>query len=167
MPLPPHNDADEVIPRLWLGNARAAANDEWLRTTGVTCIMNCTKNLPFSSVPPLQYRVPVDDNLEPEEIFNFERWAPELTLRLLEAYKQGHVILVHCMAGMQRSAAAVACFLIAWMMVSPEEAMQFVKSKRGIAFFPSANFAAAIHGFGKKFLHEILPGIQNVRHKQE
>ena len=165
--LPPHNDADEIISHLWLGNHRAASDDAWLRATGVTCVFNCTKNLEFSSVPSVCWRMPVDDNLEPEEIHNFEQWAPELTLRLLAAYKEGHVILVHCMAGMQRSAAAVACFLVTWLMISPEEAMQFVRSKRAVAFFPSANFAASIHGFGKKFLHEILPAIQNQHRKQE
>jgi len=155
------------VPRLWLGNVRAASNDDWLRSTGKTCVFNCTKILPFSSVPRIQWRMPVDDNLEPEEIRNFELWAPELTLHLLSEYKAGHTILVHCMAGMQRSAAAVACFLIAWMALSPEEAMRVIRAKRAVAFFPSANFAPAIHGFAKRFLSEILPAIQNARPKTE
>ena len=166
-PLPPSNHADQILPRLWLGNSRAAADDEWLRATGITAVFNCTKNLPFSTVPPVQWRVPVDDNLEPEEIRNFELWAPELTLRLMGEYKAGHTILVHCMAGMQRSAAAVACFLIAWHMMPPETAMQYIRSRRPVAFFPSANFGSAIHGFARRFLGEILPAIQNARPKTE
>jgi protein-tyrosine phosphatase len=91
--------------------------------------------------------VPVDDNLRPEEIRNMELWSFETVSKLCQEYRNGATILVHCAAGMQRSAAVVAMFLLATAKVSSDEAMAHVRSKRPIAFMPMANFGPAIKGF--------------------
>jgi atypical dual specificity phosphatase len=136
--------ANEIVSRLWLGNKQAAADEDWLRKHNITVVFNCTKTLPFAENIPRMYRVPVDDNLEPEEIANMAAWAAETQVKLLREYKAGRTILVHCHAGMQRSAAVVAMFLITTTGMSADEAIAFVKSKRPIAFFPSANFEKSI-----------------------
>jgi protein-tyrosine phosphatase len=136
--------ADEVVPRLWLGNKQAAADVDWLQQHDITAVFNCTKTLPFAENIRRMYRVPVDDNLEPAEIANMGAWAAETQVKLIREYNAGRSILVHCHAGMQRSAAVVAMFLICMHGMSADEAMAFVKSKRSVAFFPSANFEAAI-----------------------
>ena len=136
--------ADEVVPRLWLGNKRAAADEAWLKQHGITVVFNCTKTLPFADSVRRMYRIPVDDNLEPEEIANMGTWSAETQVKLVREYKAGRNILVHCHAGMQRSAAVVAMFMITMFGMSAEEAMKFVKSKRSVAFFPAANFEKAI-----------------------
>ena len=135
--------ADEIVPRLWLGN-KHAANEEWLKQHGVTVVFNCTKTLPFAESIRRMYRVPVDDNLEPEEIANMRTWAAETQVKLVREYKAGRTILVHCHAGMQRSAAVVAMFLISMYGMTADEAMAYIKSKRSIAFHPAANFEEAI-----------------------
>lgn len=136
--------AHEIVPRLWLGNKNAASDGEWLRQHGITVVFNCTKDWPFHPDIPRQYRVPVHDNLEREEIQNMYKWAPEIMVKLVQEYKRGETILVHCHAGMQRSAAVVAMFLMTIHGMSKDEAIQFIKSKRAIAFFPSANFEPAL-----------------------
>jgi len=65
-------DANEIIPRLWLGNAKASMNEDFIRQKNITVVFNCTKNLPFSPMIPIKYRIPVDDNLEEQEIRNME-----------------------------------------------------------------------------------------------
>ena len=107
-------DAHEIIPRLWLGNFKASMNEEFIRKNNIQVVFNCTKNLAFSPIIPIKYRVPVDDNLEEEEIRNMELWSSEITFKIIAEYRKGYPILVHCMAGMQRSAAAVAFVLIAF-----------------------------------------------------
>ncbi len=137
-------DAHEIVPRLWLGNKAAAANTDWLRAQGITVVFNCTKTLPFDSTIPYMYRVPVDDNLEPVEISNMAAWAAETQMKLVREYKAGRTILVHCHAGMQRSAAVVAMFLITTRGFTADQAMATIKQVRPIAFFPAANFERAI-----------------------
>jgi len=124
-------------------------DESFLRQNGIETVFNCTKDLPFHSSMRRRYRVPVDDNLEEEEIRNMELWSFEIIYKLLLEYKQGKTILVHCAAGMQRSAAVVAMFLMVFTGMKHEDAMQYIKERRPIAFYKNANFLKSIQGFEK------------------
>lgn len=73
--LPNFNNADQILPNLWLGNLKAAEDETFLKNAGIDVVFNCTKNLPFHPSIRRRYRVPVDDNLENEEIRNMELWS--------------------------------------------------------------------------------------------
>ncbi len=155
------NNADEILPGLWIGNKVAAADDQFLREKRVRAVFNCTKDLPFSSVVKRQYRIPVDDNLQPDEIRNLELWSMEVAYKIAaemrEARANREAVLVHCHAGMQRSAASVAMYLIAAQGMQTDSAIAFIREKRPIAFQPSANFYEAIRGFERAFERDIRP----------
>lgn len=149
-------NAHEIIPRLWLGNAAAARDEMWLRSQGITVVFNCTKDIPFANLPIKKYRLPVDDNLREEEIRNMTQWAPETVYKILNEYFAGNNILVHCAAGMQRSACAVAMTLTVIMYPKKhEEIMRFIQSIRPIAFTPSANFLRSIQEFERYYHNDI------------
>lgn len=160
-------DATEILPKLWLGNVKASMNEDFIRRNHIEVVFNCTKNLAFSPLIPIQYRVPVDDNLEEVEIRNMELWSSEIAYKIMHEYKSGRAILVHCMAGMQRSAASVAFLLIAFLNMHALDAMRIIKEKRPIAFYPRANFGRSIDYFDRKYHGEILPGINKIRYKSE
>jgi len=143
--------AHRIAPRLWLGDKISALDENFLRDENITTVFNCTKEFPFSPMIGRKYRVPVDDNLQPAEIRNMERWAPEIVYKVVSEYKQGNTILIHCHAGMQRSAAVMAMTLIALTNKTPDEVMNHIRSIRPIAFQPSANFEKSIRGFDKHF----------------
>ena len=147
------------MPRLWLGNVRASQDEDFIQRENIDVIFNCSKDLPFLFSIPKQYRVPVDDNLQEEEIRNIELWSPEIAHKLLTLYNKGHTILVHCYAGMQRSAACVAILLIALKHMKAEDAMNYIRSRRPVAFQPRANFGRAIAFFERDFFTRILPSI--------
>jgi hypothetical protein len=152
--------ANEIIPGLWLGNVKASMDEDFIKSNNIQVVFNCTKNLPFSPNIPIKYRIPVDDNLEEEEIRNMELWSSEIAFRIISEYKNNRKILVHCMAGMQRSAASVAFMLIAYLKIHALDAMKMIKEKRNIAFHPRANFGRAIDFFDRKFYEEIEPIIR-------
>jgi protein tyrosine phosphatase len=149
------DNANLIIPRLWLGNKGASMDSEFLKKNNITVVFNCTKDLPFHSSIIKRYRVPVDDNLEPVEINNMRVWAPEIVYKVLREYRAGHTILVHCFAGMQRSAAVVAMTLIVLTKKSPDEIMAKIREIRPIAFFPAANFEKSIRNFDQDFKKEL------------
>jgi len=144
-------NASLIVPRLWLGNRAASVDPEFLSQKNITIVFNCTKDLPFAPQIPTKVRVPVDDNLAPAELANLARWAPEIIYKLVRAYNQGHTILVHCFAGMQRSAAVVAMFLIAMKQVTSSEAILFIRVRRPIAFFTGVNFRSSIDSFEREY----------------
>jgi protein tyrosine/serine phosphatase len=159
--------AHEIVPRLWLGNKFAAADEDWLKEHNVTVVFNCTKTLPFAESIHRMFRVPVDDNLEAEEITNLAKWAAETQVKLVREYKAGRTILVHCHAGMQRSAAVVAMFLIAIYGMTADQAMAYIKSKRSVAFFPAANFERAIRYWdGEMIKHRSQQNAQHTSQSQ-
>jgi len=154
--------AHEILPKLWLGNVKASMDDDFIRRKNIQVVFNCTKNLPFHPAIPIKYRVPVDDNLQEEEIRNLELWSSEIAFKMLAEYKDGRTILVHCMAGMQRSAASMAMMMIPLLQIRGQEAMMMIKQKRRIAFHPSANFGRSIMSFDRKFHEEILPQLKKI-----
>uniref|UniRef100_A0A6C0D5T3 Dual specificity phosphatase catalytic domain n=1 Tax=viral metagenome TaxID=1070528 RepID=A0A6C0D5T3_9ZZZZ len=145
-----------ILPGLYLGNARSSLDDEFLKKNNIRAVFNCTKDLPFHYSIKNKYRIPVDDNLKEEEIRNLELWSFESIYKLTREHKQGNV-LVHCYAGMQRSAAVVAMYLIATYNMKHEQAISYIKHKRSIAFWPYTNFLKAIKGFERTYINEIVP----------
>jgi protein tyrosine phosphatase len=158
----PVDNANLIIPRLWLGNAKSSVDEDFIRHHNITVVFNCTKNLPFSPMIPIKYRIPVDDNLEEDEIRNMELWSSEIAYKIMAEYAEGKTILVHCAAGMQRSAASVAFMLIAYMRLRAQDAMIFIKERRLIAFYPKANFGRSIDYFDRRFHGEILPEVRKL-----
>jgi rhodanese-related sulfurtransferase len=153
-------DADQIIPRVWLGNRFAALDEEWLSENEIDTVFNCTKDLPFHKSIENRFRVPVDDNLEALEINNMTKWSPEIAYKILREYKAGKNILVHCAAGMQRSAAAMVFFLITLTGDYAPKLMSMIRKKRPIAFVPSANFRKSIEYFDALYHEDILPKIE-------
>lgn len=153
--------ANEIIPGLWLGSAAAAQDREFLQREKIRAVFNFTKELGFAEgVPTRKYRISVDDNLQPEEIRNLELWAPDFTQKMLDEIRQGP-ILVHCHAGVQRSAAATAMFLIRWMGADAKAAIEYVRMKRPVAFRPATNFRDAIFGYERHLNQEAYRGLIN------
>lgn len=146
-----YSHANLILPRLWLGDKKSSTDPDFLKTAGITTVFNATKDLPFSPLVQRKYRVPVDDNLQPAEIKNMAEWSPEIVYKVVNEYNQGSVILIHCYAGMQRSAAIMAMTLIALSGHPASQVMPYIRSRREVAFFPSANFLQSILGFEKYY----------------
>jgi hypothetical protein len=155
-------DAHEIVPGIWLGNRKAALNDKWLKEKNITTVFNATKDLPFCPTIRKQYRIPVDDNLKPEEIRNMTQWSHEAVFKVLHEHNNGHHILIHCAAGMQRSAAIMAMYMIVTRGISWQQAITYVQGIRPIAFRPSANFKESLIDFDKSYQREILPKLRNL-----
>ena len=152
-------DAHEILPGLWLGNRIAALNDRWLKEQEISVVFNCTKDLPFSPVIKKQYRLPVDDNLKAEEIRNMTLWSHEAVYKVLAEYNKNQKVLVHCAAGMQRSATVVGMLLIAMKGMTWQQVINYIQGIRPIAFRDQANFKDSLIAFDTSYHREILPHI--------
>jgi protein-tyrosine phosphatase len=130
----------------------------------IRAVFNCTKDIPFDTSIPRQYRVPVDDSLQEPDIRNLELWSYEIVYKISHemrrAQADGTAVLVHCAAGMQRSAASVAMYLVATQGFTTDQAVEYIKSKRSIAFHPAINFERSIRGFEASFNKEIRPKLK-------
>jgi protein-tyrosine phosphatase len=65
----------------------------------------------------------------------------KLVLPIIDSYvKNKKPVFINCMAGMQRSAAIAAAYLIVYRGYNVEEAITYIRKKRPIAFRPGPNF---------------------------
>jgi len=158
-----YQHSNEILDRLWLGDYHASQDETFLRSHHIDVVFNCTKDLPFKMIAPKQYRVPLDDNLEEVEIRNAGLWSYEIVYTMMKHYVAGDRILVHCMAGRQRSACCVAMFLILNKGLTTDQAIRFIKEKRPVAFMPGPNFLNSIRTFEDRCQKEILPAVTGLR----
>ena len=149
-------NADEIIPRVWLGNRYAALDRDWLEENEIDTVFNLSKDIPFHESIKNRYRVPVEDNLKADEINNMTRWSPEIAYKILREYKKGKRILVHCAAGMQRSAAAMTFFLITLTGERASKLMSAIRRIRPIAFVPGVNFRQSINYYDNLYHEDML-----------
>ena len=94
-----------------------------------------------------QVRLAIEDNGDPRQQDEFVLQAKETGVieRALDCLMGGGRVLVHCMAGRQRSAALVAVLLVRMGVCGTvDDAVAFVRSKKRDAFFPAVNFELAI-----------------------
>ena len=130
---------NEIVNKLYLGSASALIHKGMF-----ALIVNCTKSLTGA---PGSIRVPIDD--DESECGNLIKLLRETNVleRINVALSKGQTVLVHCYAGVQRSCAVVACYLIRYHQMTPESAIAFIKSKREVAFDDAPTFLAAIETF--------------------
>ena len=130
---------NEIIKNLYVGSASSLIHK------GIfAVIVNCTKNLVGASG---SIRVPIDD--DESECDNLIRHLQETNvLEIIHvALSKKQTVLIHCYAGIQRSCAVCACYLIRYHQMTPESAIAFIRSKRILAFDDAPTFLAAIETF--------------------
>lgn len=120
--------ADEVSPGIWVGNQAAAASCRFVGEHGFTLIVNCTSHLPnyhqtckaHSNAGIRYLRIPVGDPGPPNtpgwrgerDVELMYNMMPFICQQILKERRRGGKILIHCHAGMQRSAGLAAGYIM-------------------------------------------------------
>ena len=129
----------EILPNLYLsnyGDACAAVKDG-----RDTFIVNCTKDFPMLR-PGI--RVAVDDDGSPESMDAMVVALPSVVAKIDAALIVGMRVIVHCLAGQQRSPAVISAYLMKTKKMSLVPTIQFIRSKKADAFFWAVNFRDAL-----------------------
>lgn len=153
--------ADEIIPGLWIGNQSSSEDLEFLKRHDIKTIVNCSTHIPFvdhSKHKRVAVRIPVLDpgpfkTFGQKDIDRMYRALPGAVEIINHSLKKGGV-LVHCHAGMQRSAAVVVAYLVQYYFghdckhvdASYDRAVKFLRSKRPRVFY---------HGWHVNFQHAV------------
>ncbi|KAJ1760358.1 tyrosine protein phosphatase yvh1 [Coemansia sp. RSA 1591] len=116
------NTMDEIIDGLYVGSAMAEADKPKLDACGITHILSITSHY----VPSNPTLIPIDDL--PEE--NIIQYFPQTNRFIGHALKEGGRVLVHCMAGQSRSAAAAAAYLMQTQQLTSTQALAALKERR-------------------------------------
>ena len=156
--------AKQILPRIWIGSKQDAHNRRFLDANGITTIVNCTRDVPFTSFaqsapltplaplgpflgpfPRTLYRIPVDDH--PDENWTMASHLPRVVAKIRQAQRRGQGVLVHCYAGISRSATVVAAVVMREFNVDPDVAIAVVRTFKRETFTPAVNFRPALDHF--------------------
>ncbi|XP_043276790.1 uncharacterized protein [Venturia canescens] len=132
-----NHPASRVLPFLYLGNGRDAADLQLLRGLGATRVLNVTSQLPgYHEERGITYRqIPASDSGHQ----NLKQYFEEAFDFIEEARKSGSSVLVHCQAGVSRSATIAIAYIMRHKGLSMIEAYKLVKNARPI-ISPNLNF---------------------------
>ena len=131
--------ANEILPNLFLGNKGAAEDTTYLKSKGITHLLNMGS---ASKRSPKFLVVPDKNELAKEviEVKNSPDWGemkvidvfPECGEWIQRALNGGGRVMVVCWQGASRSAAVILAYLVSFKEIPLKEATRLVKIKRDI-----------------------------------
>lgn len=127
------NDADMIIPNLWLGNGSAAVNNAFLIKANIRRVVNITDDIPNNRTVPLHYRVPLKDYLICKENCDIETYIENCMNFIFDGLIKKEGVLVHCKRGHHRSACIILLFLMIHLNVSLKDGISYINSIRPLA----------------------------------
>ena len=138
------NEMDEIIDNLYLGNFKAAYNLKELKKHNIKRVVVLCDNVeaPFKNEGIKYFMIPVKDRDLAEKEFNNgvnvnEYMLNKLTQAIIFIYgglKNNEGVLIHCKKGASRSAYLTKIYLRLLYNKDSQEAEDFIKQKRFIAF---------------------------------
>ncbi|XP_033844838.1 dual specificity protein phosphatase 16 [Periophthalmus magnuspinnatus] len=136
-----------ILSHLYLGCQRDVLNKELMQQNEIAYVLNASNTCPKPDFIPDSHflRVPVNDSF-------CEKILPWLdrSVEFIEKAKACNArVLVHCLAGISRSATIAIAYIMMRMNMSLDEAYRFVKEKRP-TISPNFNFLGQLLDFEKR-----------------
>ncbi|XP_052810864.1 dual specificity protein phosphatase 14-like isoform X2 [Mya arenaria] len=122
------NQIAQINDHLYLSSAGAIKSDR-LRTLGITHVVNCTMEIPNLRIPNLEcIQIQVEDTPSARLGAYFDRCSD----RIHQVHKGGGKTLVHCVAGVSRSASLCMAYLMKYQRMPLDQAYYHVKKRRPV-----------------------------------
>ncbi|XP_051952241.1 dual specificity protein phosphatase 10 [Xyrauchen texanus] len=146
-----------ILPFLFLGNERDAQDLEQMQRMNIGYILNVTTHLPLFHYDQGHFnykRLPATDSNKQ----NLRQYFEEAFEFIEEAHQAGRGLLIHCQAGVSRSATIVIAYLMKHTWMTMTDAYKFVKSRRPI-ISPNLNFMGQLLEFEEDLNNGVTPRI--------
>uniref|UniRef100_UPI00398E3965 dual specificity protein phosphatase 10 isoform X2 n=1 Tax=Pristiophorus japonicus TaxID=55135 RepID=UPI00398E3965 len=146
-----------ILPFLFLGNEQDAQDIEKMQRMNIGYIINVTTHLPLYHYEKgiFHYkRLPATDSNKQ----NLRQYFEEAFEFIEEAHQCGKGLLIHCQAGVSRSATIVIAYLMKHTRMTMTDAYKFVKGKRPI-ISPNLNFMGQLLEFEEDLNNGVTPRI--------
>ncbi|XP_026863812.2 dual specificity protein phosphatase 8 isoform X1 [Electrophorus electricus] len=135
-----------ILPHLYLGSQKDVLNKELMIQNGITYVLNASNTCPKPDFISENHflRIPVNDSY-------CEKLLPwlEKTNEFIDKAKVSNCrVIVHCLAGISRSATIAIAYIMKTMGLSSDDAYRFVKDRRP-SISPNFNFLGQLLEFEK------------------
>ncbi|XP_055036468.2 uncharacterized protein [Misgurnus anguillicaudatus] len=146
-----------ILPFLFLGNERDAQDLDLLLRLNIGFVVNVTTHLPLYHLDTglVRYkRLPATDNSKQ----NLRQYFEEVFEFIEEARQCGRGVLVHCQAGVSRSATIVIAYLMKHTLMTMTDAYKYVRGRRPVVS-PNLNFMGQLLEFERDLNSGVTPRI--------
>lgn len=138
----------KIIDNLYVGNISAGTDPYILKKYNINCVINCTtkntrEDLKDININYLQ--IPINDPPDLNDIQFVNNKFLDIIEYINNQLISGSNVLIHFVAGSQRSATIAAIYLMFKFKMGYHQACEFIKSKRSVCFFGSINYLSSLH----------------------
>ncbi|XP_029533141.1 dual specificity protein phosphatase 10 [Oncorhynchus nerka] len=150
-------DLTPILPFLYLGNEHDAQDAHTLKRYNISFVLNVTTHLPLYHYDTGLFsykRLPATDSNKQ----NLRQYFEEAFEFIEEAQQAGTGLLIHCQAGVSRSATIVIAYLMKHTWMTMTDAYKFVKTRRPI-ISPNLNFMGQLLEFEEDLNNGVTPRI--------
>ncbi|MBN3281213.1 DUS16 phosphatase, partial [Polyodon spathula] len=135
-----------ILPHLYLGSQKDVLNKDLMAQNGITFVLNASNSCPkpdFISESHFM-RIPVNDNYCEKLL----PWLDKTNGFIDKAKVSNCRVIVHCLAGISRSATIAIAYIMKTMGLSSDDAYRFVKDRRP-SISPNFNFLGQLLEYEK------------------
>lgn len=145
----------EIVPNLYLSNYSDAL---YASKTTEFYQINVTKDMPIftrNEKNNMYIRVAINDDMSDNAFDGFLENLPKVVNKIDEVLSENHVVVVHCLAGQQRSAAIVAAYLLyKKYVIDIIDAISMIKNIKRDAFLWKVNFLQPLQKWQHQLEHK-------------
>ena len=139
---------DQIVPGVFLGSVRTVQSSRVFSTLSITHVLTCARNVPVQLDPGMKHLVlPVDDD-DSEQL---SKYFFDAIAFIREALQSHSSVIIHCFAGVSRSATVTAAFLMVEKNLSCEDALKLIKLRRPV-IAPNAGFCRQLCSFERELM---------------
>ncbi|KAF9225740.1 hypothetical protein BS17DRAFT_777609 [Gyrodon lividus] len=117
---------DEIVPNLWIGNLPSALDVESLKAKNIFSVVTAMRGKVIINATFNKYQINIDDSADEDVLVHF---LPSISFIQKELDK-GRGVLVHCQAGISRSATIVTAYLMYTQKIDAAAALDLIKAVR-------------------------------------
>ncbi|CAL1538350.1 unnamed protein product [Lymnaea stagnalis] len=140
---PQQNEPAEILPHLYLGDVCHSSQRSLLERLGITALLNVSSNCGNHFQTHYRYmNVQVNDTMDSDLL----TWFPQMIEFIDNVAAENGKVLVHCRAGVSRSATVCIAYIMQKQGLSFDSAFEFVMSKRPV-IDPNLNFIQQLQRF--------------------
>ena len=140
-----YNRMDYIIDNIYLGDSDAAADEDYLKSYNISTVVNCAEEL-VSNYTDLKFM----------ELKLFDYYLDQIFPRFEIAYKyikrhSENNILIHCAAGMSRSASLVIFYIMKEKKWDYDTCLNYTRERRPVVW-PNEGFEEQLRNYYEKYI---------------
>ncbi|XP_023216722.1 dual specificity protein phosphatase 22-like [Centruroides sculpturatus] len=143
------NGMNKVLPGLYIGNIRDSKDQEQLKANEITHIISIHDNAKQLYQDKKYLCIQASDS--PDQ--NISQYFPQCNEFIHRARTNGGSVLIHCLAGVSRSATVAAAYIMSSTTLNARDAVKVIRTVRAIAN-PNFGFEKQLKNFERCRLGE-------------